>query len=263
MDKKDILRLAGDPRFISGIYNYCNRWCERCAFTSRCLNYATSSEFSKNSTEHDVSNEAFWPKISSIFEMTLKMLHDLADEQGIDLNDSDLDAANDEFAVRRDEANKHELSQDARSYSKLANKWLDSAYPIFKKKEDELKSLSILGMESVDPEAEAIQITDAVEVIRWYQNQIYVKLMRALSQDHLEDVLDETTAIQNHTNGSVKVALIGMDCSIGAWGIIHEHFQEATDSILDILLCLDRLRKRTEYLFPHARAFVRPGFDYT
>jgi hypothetical protein len=263
MDKKEILRLAGDPRFISGIYNYCNRWCERCTFTSRCLNFATSSEFSLNVNGHDVSNEAFWRELSAIFEITLKMLHELADDQEIDLNDAKLDTAHEDFVVQRDKADKHELSQAARSYSELADAWLDSAYPIFKKKEDELQSLSLLGMESLDPEAEAIQITDAVEIIRWYQNQIYVKLMRALTHNRLEGVLDQNTSVQNDTNGSVKVALIGMDRSIGAWGIIHDHFQEAADSILEILLCLDRLRKRTEYLFPHARSFVRPGFDST
>ncbi len=26
--------------FIPGIYNYCDRWCERCPFTDRCMNYA-------------------------------------------------------------------------------------------------------------------------------------------------------------------------------------------------------------------------------
>jgi hypothetical protein len=263
MDKKDILRLAGDPRFISGIYNYCNRWCERCAFTSRCLNYATSSELSGNSTGHDLSNEAFWRELSSIFKMTLEMLHEMADEQGIDLNEAELDNSHEDFVVQRDKAYKHELSQAARSYSELADTWLDSAYTMFKKKENELQSLSLLGMESVDPEAEAIQITDAVDVIRWYQNHIYVKLMRALTQNRLEGVLDQNTSVQNDTNGSVKVALISMDCPIGAWGIIHEHFQEATDNILEILLCLDRLRRRTEQLFPHARSFVRPGFDST
>ncbi|MDY6990017.1 MAG: hypothetical protein SWQ30_18400 [Thermodesulfobacteriota bacterium] len=38
MKKKELLKLAEDNRFISGIYNYCDRWCERCACTSRCMN---------------------------------------------------------------------------------------------------------------------------------------------------------------------------------------------------------------------------------
>jgi hypothetical protein len=37
MDKNDFLKLAADPKYIPGICNYCDRWCERCPFTSRCL----------------------------------------------------------------------------------------------------------------------------------------------------------------------------------------------------------------------------------
>ena len=33
MDKNDLLKLATDPKYIPGIYNYCDRWCERCPFT--------------------------------------------------------------------------------------------------------------------------------------------------------------------------------------------------------------------------------------
>jgi len=49
--------------------------------------------------------------------------------------------------------------------------------------------------------------------------------------------------------------------SIGASGKLHEHFPERTDSILDILVHLDRLRRRVEQLYPQARNFKRPGFD--
>ena len=38
MDRMD--ELARDPRFILGIFNYCDAWCKRCPFTFRCLNYA-------------------------------------------------------------------------------------------------------------------------------------------------------------------------------------------------------------------------------
>ena len=44
MDKERMDDLAGDPRFIPGIYNYCDRWCEHCELTSRCLNYAMGQE---------------------------------------------------------------------------------------------------------------------------------------------------------------------------------------------------------------------------
>jgi len=44
MNKEDLLKLAKNDQFISGIYNYCDRWCERCSFTSRCMNFAMADE---------------------------------------------------------------------------------------------------------------------------------------------------------------------------------------------------------------------------
>ena len=41
MTPAQLRKLAADPRFIPGIYNYCDRWCERCPISHRCLNYAT------------------------------------------------------------------------------------------------------------------------------------------------------------------------------------------------------------------------------
>ena len=31
-------------KYIPGIYNYCDYWCERCAFTKRCRNFMTDRE---------------------------------------------------------------------------------------------------------------------------------------------------------------------------------------------------------------------------
>ncbi len=40
MNTQDLLAMARDPRFIPRIHEYCDSWCERCAFTARCLSYA-------------------------------------------------------------------------------------------------------------------------------------------------------------------------------------------------------------------------------
>ena len=41
MKKDDLRKLVRNPKFISGIYNYCDRWCERCRFTAYCRVYDT------------------------------------------------------------------------------------------------------------------------------------------------------------------------------------------------------------------------------
>ena len=38
--KKEILGLGRRRDLITGIHNYCDRWCERCPFTTQCGSYA-------------------------------------------------------------------------------------------------------------------------------------------------------------------------------------------------------------------------------
>ncbi len=254
MNKKDILRLAKDPKYISGIYNYCDRWCERCVFTSQCLNYAIEKEDFGDTAVRDLNNKAFWDKLQSIFQQTKEMLTELAAEQGIDLNSPDMEAESLAVSNRMEGIENHVLSKEAHHYSEMADKWFESECSLFEQKEEELNTMLNLGIKGDKPIAEADEIRDAVEVIRWYQPQIYVKLQRALMQD-------EPAETPNDSDGSALVALIAINRSIGAWGRLQEHFPEKADSILKILLHLDRLHKKIEQEFPNARKFKRPGFD--
>lgn len=261
MDKRDILRLAKDPGYIPGIYNYCDRWCERCPFTSRCLTYAMEKEDVEDTATLDLSNKEFWDKLRLIFQQTIEMITELAMERGIDLNTLDIESTSDEISHRLDEAKGHELSLSARYYSEMVDSWLESEYPLFEQRQDELNTMIELGIKGGEPYAEAAEINDAVEVIRWYQHQIYIKLMRALTEDELVDTQEEDNTLQMDSDGSALVSLIAIDRSIGAWGTLQEHFPEKTNSILHILLHLDRLRRKIEQVFSNARNFKRPGFD--
>ncbi len=35
IDLRSLLHENNDDNYIEGVYNYCNRWCERCPFTGR------------------------------------------------------------------------------------------------------------------------------------------------------------------------------------------------------------------------------------
>jgi hypothetical protein len=259
MNKNDLIKMARNPNFISGIYNYCDRWCERCPFTSRCLQYAMEQEEQIDPEARDITNEAFWENLHAIFQQTLELIQEFAEEQGIDLESLDLKESEQEEARQRKWAESHKLSRAAMHYSKMVEDWLKSEKPLFREKEAELNEKISWGLDASQQNAEAASIVDAVEIIRWYQHQIYVKMMRGL-MGAKEDRM-EADDFPKDSDGSVKVALIGIDRSITAWGILREHFPEKTDDLLTILLHLDRLRRAAEKEFPNARAFVRPGFD--
>lgn len=260
MDKKLFKKIIANPKFISGIYNYCDRWCERCPLTSRCANYALCEEEFANPEARDINNEAFWQKLTEVFRLTLDMLKETAEREGIDLNSLDVETAAKKEKLKEKTARNHECSRAAKTYVKMVDNWFISAKGLFEEKEDELKLKVHLEIPDANAPAEAASIKDAIEIIRWYQHQIYIKLTRAIhgELDERPEILDD---FPKDSDGSAKVALIAIDRSIAAWGNMRKHFPKRGDDIIDLLVHLDRLRRKIEKVFPAARAFVRPGFD--
>ncbi len=260
MDKERLKKLAGDPRFIPGIYNYCDRWCERCMLASRCLNFATLEEEPLSPEARDLNNKEFWERLSETFRLTLEMIKETADEQGIDLDALDAEDTAAEERQRREEAETNECCAAAKRYADDVRHWFESSGELFAEKGQELENEVLLGLPDRDPEKAALDLKDAVEVIRWYQYQIYVKLMRAVTGEMRgrPEIIED---FPKDSDGSAKVALIGMDRSIAAWDEMRRQLSDREDEIADLLLQLARLRKRTQETFPDARAFVRPGFD--
>ena len=259
MEKNDHLRPE-NPDFISGIFNYCDRWCERCPLTSRCRLYAMQQEQSDEAESRDLNNAAFWESLRNTFDQTLEMIEDFAEEDGVDLNSVDVELEMERERELHEQAENHPLAQAAMQYTKRVDTWFKAEEQLFAQKDEELMTKLDWGIPQSALEPEAESILDSVEVIRWYQHQIYVKLMRGLWRDDIDD-FEEERNFPKDSDGSAKVALLEMDRSISAWGILRNHFREKTDDILSILLHLDRLRRSTEKEFPDARGFVRPGFD--
>jgi hypothetical protein len=246
MKKNRLKELAGEERFIPGIYNYCDRWCERCPQTSRCMNFALSEEEFADPETRDIRNEAFWKKLSEVFSETLELLKEEAEERGIDLNTLDPEEYRKEAKRKRDTAESHEVCRVAMLYSNLVEDWFKTA-----------ASLIPAGPAQHGEEA---ALEEALEVIRWYQHFIYVKLMRAV-RGELDEREEEPDEFPRDSEGSAKVALIGIDRSIGAWGTVYAHDLLHDEKILRFIACLDRLREEVQNTFPRARSFIRPGFD--
>jgi hypothetical protein len=260
MDKEYIKKLAEDPRFIPGIYNYCDRWCERCPLTHRCMNFALSEEQFDDPQARDINNKAFWQKLHEVFQVTLEMVKENAKEQGINLDSLDLQQGVDEREMLRDAAENHECARAAKTYGRIVNDWFNAAQPLFDEKADDLSLQAQLELPNSNPAEVAASLKDSVDVIRWYQHFIYVKLLRAITGACEEDS-KRPDEVPSDSNGSAKVALIAIDRSIAAWGQMRRHLPDRRDDILDILVHLDQLRRKVEMVFPDARAFVRPGLD--
>jgi hypothetical protein len=123
-----------------------------------------------------------------------------------------------------------------------------------------LESLAQASIPGTNPDADAVRICDCLEVIRWYQHQIYVKLCRAATGT-IRGESEDLECLQEDADGSAKVAIIGIERSTAAWATLLAHLPDQEPDILDLLVTLKRLLQQVETAFPHARAFLRPGFD--
>jgi len=259
VDMSEMRREARMQEYIPGVYNYCDRWCERCPFTSRCLNYRIVKEDDeRDPASRDIHNKAFWDRLGRMFAQTREMISKYAQEEGIDL-----DAINAEEFVRdercRDrQVRSHQCAALARRYAALAAKWMDASKPLLEEKQESLNAALRMELPGAEPAAEADAICDALEVVAWYQYFIGAKVQRALHGAEDPDAEDD---MPRDCDGSAKIALISMDRSIAAWATLRQALADKADVILDFLVLLDRLRRGIEKAFPDARAFVRPGFD--
>jgi hypothetical protein len=215
--------------------------------------YATEQVDRNDSpANHDLHNEAFWHKLSSILLETQEMISEWAREAGIDLSqipEEDVKTRK----RRRQLLDNHPLTRAGKKYANAASDWF--------REFDQTIEISDLRQTDADRE-QVEQLEDAREVIQWYQYQIAVKIMRALScrSDGWEDD-PEMADFPKDSDGSAKVALIGIDRSIAAWRLVQLSVPDRAGSIVPLILQLERLRKRVERGFPEARDFVRPGFD--
>jgi hypothetical protein len=253
--RRRLKELAQDPRFIPGVHNHCDRWCERCPLTSRCLVFAVEQQDNaEEPASRDIRNQAFWKRLQSHLAEATEILQELMAEHGLALDPAEVEPESERARGRVEAAAHDPAAAAARAYADAVEEWFETAASRFRERGTALEGQLELGLGPA--EADVHRLQDAVEVVRWYQHQIAVKLMRAIGSAPREERLDSGDA-----SGSAKVALIGMDRSITAWAELLRQLPDEEDRILPLLQELSRLRREVERAFPGARVFLRPGFD--
>ena len=247
MKRDRLKKLAAEKRFISGIYNYCDRWCERCPLTSRCLNFSISQEEFPDPEAQDIRNKAFWNKLSETLAESLELLKEGAKKWGIDLDTLEFTEEDTERLKAKDKAaENHLLSRAAKRYVGIVEDWL--------------KEKETLFFETAAAAREGVNLEEALEVIRWYQYFIAAKVIRAV-RGKVEDDEERDDEFPRDSDGSAKIALVAIDRSIAAWAVIRNYVNDGAKGVIDAIAFLDSLRQALEKAFPNARSFIRPGFD--
>ena len=265
-------------RYITGIYNYCDYWCERCAFTQRCRNFVSSRAERRQSQDpdgdtmpdDDATNADFWNSLAEQLRETT--IFGQANDAGVDAPDPGVDDGPDDEWLekeeeKRKERKKHPLVILSRDYMMRVHQWLQTADGDLKTVARGLMEDAASGFGTEDVEEKAREIGEMIDVVAWYHTLIPSKLGRAVFRlMGREDVEGEYAGIlaqsrQSDANGSGKVALISVERSIAAWMKLRRILPEHEDLILSMLSLLDRLRRRIKIDLPDSATFLRPGFD--
>lgn len=243
--------------FISGIFNYCDRWCERCYMTARCRLFFDENEFREKTRKKlntDDENEIFWDMIKENFKNAMEIISDIAEEFDIDLNElTEEDSEEDERKEKRERIKDLPLVKAAKEYGMSSHAWISDFEESYWKKSDGI-------VVDNKTEEELLRIREALDIISWYQFQIQVKLSRAYSSK--EGRIEEPPeGYPKDSDGSAKVALIGIHRSIGAWEEMRKQMPEKHNEIFKFILHLDHLARFVQEAFPDAEICIRPGFD--
>jgi hypothetical protein len=265
MNADDLLQLAEDPHFIEGIYNYCDRWCERCPFTARCLNYAQlqamEDERGFDPTRRDANNAAFWQTLQESFQIAQELLERAAAERGIDIHSPEFPSTMEEAGEERERmfeaACEHYLTRAAEEYGMAVENWFERKQAALGSRLQQARASDEIRPDKLQPE----DVADAIEIIRWYQFLPAAKLVGVLSVKKFEGNLEVSALREQSDNGRIKVALIGIDRSLLAWGRMQLFWPQGARGIMHLASLAAELRLLLERAFPNARDFSRPGFD--
>lgn len=246
--KKTLHDLAKNENLVPGIYNYCDRWCERCTMTAKCLTFLHEQAMKKESgqLDHDMDNKDFWDQVRMAWEVTMEMITEDARRLGIDLDNLD--------DVELPVHNKTPVEIQAKDYGTKMHKWLTKNNEYFARKAEQLV---VIGDED-----SMVKIKDAMEVIQWYCFFIGAKAHRAsLDLEERQNDPDDEYNVYSDNLGSAKIAIIAIERSMDALSVLYSGFSEKEDDILNFLAELSSLKKQLLKTFPGVMDFKRPGFD--
>ncbi len=248
--------------YISGIYNYCDRWCERCSFTSNCYLFTTESRI----TTHEIMNngelpepEDIFPPIDSDEDENEELFFDEEDDEDFDFEDEDYD---DESIEEEMEQDRKFFEQNNSPLEELSDGYMEKAHPLLKALDSKYGFYENAN-KNLD-EDEFKRLNNAFEIFAFYHMFIHVKYKRAV---HAKlDVLreDDPEMIGMHAydmNGTAKIATLSVNNSINALNELYHAFPEFDKEISELLVLLGKIKNESDKEFPDCMKFKRPGLD--
>ncbi len=242
---------APKPRYVAGVYNYCDRWCERCPFNARCVIAAMHVRLDEARARGEDLAGVDVP----------------VEDAGADLDDAARPWLDEALSRPPSPAEERQFEERQAERDRLAN-----ADPLVIRSREYSQFADRIArvlLADLDGHADPVVLT-ALDTIAWQALAIGPKTWRAvtgalddlLDADEDDDEEDEEDEAQKDANGSAKIARLMVAESREAWSVLMQ-VGRATANGLPVRMVerLERLDQDLARRFPRAMAFVRPGFD--
>jgi hypothetical protein len=261
-------------RFIPGVYNYCDRWCERCTLSSRCRVFQHRQAF-EAATAAGLTVEQALDKAESFVEL-------MAGPQPVvppsweRQRDAMIEAANRAAAReptpeecvrterverrRREWVKAHPLARSSRDYMHLV---LDLIPALRSRAGSQADSLAVAALDAIHHHAFLIRskLQRALGGA-WEHVDPAARDLADRDEDAVGDFDEDEEFLLYDANGSAHVALRAIAESREAWEVVAAHPAFASNGrATSMIQRLRDLESAIPALLPGALTFKRPGFD--
>lgn len=226
-------------QYIPLIHDYCDRWCDHCAFKERCAYIQGKLDISEN-------------------EESLKMIAWESKQYGLDMDERATSIMTLEKVAQIEELlENEELVKAATEFRDLMKTLLEDFSYWTKMATDRVKQTVSRARDGGEVLQEVRLMDKCRDLLCWDFIFIGAKVRRAVAGQLMSQAIEGP---QCDSNGSAKVALISVKRSLIALRQIFK-FSRDDDRFLVPLSLLARIEKLLKEKFPQADDFVRPGFD--
>ncbi|MDP2363618.1 MAG: hypothetical protein Q8M94_07605 [Ignavibacteria bacterium] len=261
---------------ISGIYNYCDRWCEKCSYTNRCLLFKQEAEreikhILRDEDENDP--EVLAKDLADDFKDAFDHINKFMDEEDEEYEEFEKDDFDfDEEDYEDDDSEdcdffKKEIDDDERPSTFLKNAdnplilQSEKLFKDFYKYYDLLKSKFPNDIEEKNSQNFLQQNLDT---LGWYTPQIHVKIRMCYWNKHKLSKSKDPELIEideEMLNVTARIAFVGIENCINALNNLHQQKLGLESETLFLLTTTKQIKEMFVEEFPTAFTYKRPYFD--
>jgi hypothetical protein len=236
--------------YIAGIYNYCDRWCEKCEYTTHCLLFTNESKI--------VTQEIMKPGES----LDIDKIFDMNFDNYLDEMEEDIFRDTSEYEKPEDGQIEDDFEINKQPLSKLADEFFMGSHLLIKKMDERYNFYALSNKRLTDSQFN--KFFEEFEVFVWFHSLIVAKIKRAVSGkiEMLKDDDEDMINIREYDmNGSAKISVIALRKITKALNKLFDKMPEFKEDISNLLVIAGELLNITEFEFPNYNDFIRPGFD--